>query len=225
MERIQNLGKETNQTLSFDYGKLKNEYVPDFTSNSNNMEEWLERSLVNSKFTYEKISDNSYVIVERKTQPAQPSAVKQNSKQTTQVHGRVVDNSGEPLIGVNVVQKETTNGTITDLNGNFSLNVPESSTLVFSYIGYETKELVWDGTQNIRVIMDEDSGLLDEIVVVGYGVQKRSDLTGTVASISKDRLENIPNLTLPKLSKEVFPCYDIKIHRRSTWKSNHSYQR
>ncbi|BBD44022.1 TonB-dependent receptor [Petrimonas sp. IBARAKI] len=205
MERIQDLGRETNQTLSFDYGKLKNEFAPAFTSRSNKMEEWLERSLINSKFTYEKTSERSYIIVDRKNEVVQSSATQQPGGQVRQVRGTVTDNTNTPLIGVNVVQKGTTNGTVTDMDGNFSLSVPQGSSLVFSYIGFETQEITWSGTQNIQVNLNENSGLLDEIVVVGYGVQKRSDLTGTVASISRDRLENVPNLNIAQAIQGGIP--------------------
>ncbi len=205
MERIQEMGRETNQTLSFDYAKMKDECAPSFTSNSNNMEEWLGRSLQNSKFTYEKTGDRSYVIVARKTTASAPASAPETVKQTREVRGTVTDASNLPLIGVNVVEKGTTNGTVTDLDGRFSLNTPVGSTLVFSYIGYSTFETVWNGTQNIQISMSEDSGLLDELVVVGYGVQKRSDLTGTVASISKDRLENVPNLNIAQAIQGGIP--------------------
>lgn len=210
MERIQELGRESNQTLSFDYAKMKDEYAPPFTYNTNNMEEWLDRSLRNSKFTYEKTGERSYVIVAKKNTttppttpltPSKPSTI----KQTREVHGTVTDVSNTPLIGVNVVEKGTTNGTVTDLDGRFSLNVPVGSTLVFSYIGFSTFETVWNGSRNIQISMSEDSGLLDELVVIGYGVQKRSDLTGTVASISRDRLENVPNLNIAQAIQGGIP--------------------
>ena len=225
MERIQDLGRETNQTLSFDYGKLKNEFAPAFTSRSNKMEEWLERSLINSKFTYEKTSERSYIIVDRKNEVVQSSATQQPGGQVRQVRGTVTDNTNTPLIGVNVVQKGTTNGTVTDMDGNFSLSVPQGSSLVFSYIGFETQEITWSGTQNIQVNLNENSGLLDEIVVVGYGVQKRSDLTGTVASISRDRLENVPNLNIAQAIQGGIPGVMIQNSSAGrTWRPNHSYK-
>ena len=105
--------------------------------------------------------------------------------------GQVVsDNENEPLIGVAVVEKGTSNGTITDIDGNFSLNVQNNATLVFSYVGYTTQEAKPTGApMAIRLV--EDNKLLDDVVVIGYGVQKKSDLTGAVASVKGDDLKNL----------------------------------
>ena len=99
--------------------------------------------------------------------------------QSIQVTGKVIDNLGEPMIGVSVLEKGTTNGIVTDLDGNYSLNVPQGATLVFSYIGYMTQEqTVTSGTLNIT--MKEDNELLDEVVVIGYGTVKAKNFTGSV---------------------------------------------
>ncbi|WP_236973587.1 SusC/RagA family TonB-linked outer membrane protein [Membranihabitans maritimus] len=109
------------------------------------------------------------------------------------VKGTVIDNKGEPLIGVNVRVKGADKGTATDFNGMFTLqDVNENATLVFSYIGYQTIEIPVDGRVNIEVTMISDSELLDEIVVVGYGTQKRSDLTGSVSSVPMEHIRNQP---------------------------------
>lgn len=88
------------------------------------------------------------------------------------ITGKVTDNKKEPLIGVSISEKGTTNGTITSLDGSFSLNVGTGSTLVFSYIGYKTQEIVPGGRTFIDVVLQEDAEQLEEVVVVGYGVQK-----------------------------------------------------
>ena len=92
------------------------------------------------------------------------------------VNGKVTDISGEPLIGVNVFEKGTSNGTITNVDGRFSLNVSSNSTLTFSYIGYKTQEIIVGTQQAISVTLTEDSEQLEEVVVVGYGVQKKKNL-------------------------------------------------
>jgi TonB-linked SusC/RagA family outer membrane protein len=109
--------------------------------------------------------------------------------QVTVVKGTVQDQSGEPLIGVTVMAKGTTNGTMTDIDGRFSLSVAKSNaTLVFTYVGMETQEIALSGRTNIDVTMREDASTLDEVVVVGYGTQRRSDITGSVASLSEDQM-------------------------------------
>ena len=107
--------------------------------------------------------------------------------QTVKVTGKVTDNLNEPMIGVSVLEKGTTNGVITDLDGNYALSASEGSTIVFSYIGYVTQEKkAVAGTMNI--ILKEDSKTLDEVVVVGYGVQKKESLTGAIAAIGADEI-------------------------------------
>lgn len=102
---------------------------------------------------------------------------------TKNVSGIVKDESGEPVIGANVVVKGTTNGTVTDMNGRYSLSVPEGSTLQISYIGYNTQEVKVGSGNVVNVSLREDSEALDEVVVIGYGTVKKSDLTGAVGSV------------------------------------------
>ena len=101
------------------------------------------------------------------------------------VQGTVVDmENGEPVIGASILEVGTTNGTITDFDGNFSITVQPGATLQFSYMGYKTQELPATATMQVR--MGEDSELLDEVVVVGYGVVKKNDATGSVTAIKPD---------------------------------------
>ena len=94
-----------------------------------------------------------------------------------------------PLIGVNVMVKGTTNGTSTDLDGSFTINVedPENAILVFSYIGYIQQEISLEGQTNLNLSLSEDFAELDEVVVIGYGTMKKSDLTGAIESFIKSR--------------------------------------
>lgn len=112
------------------------------------------------------------------------------SKKTNKITGVVLDPSGEPVIGANVVVKGSTNGTITDIDGNFSIqNVPENAVLLVSYIGFNTKEVALAGKTAVSVRLQEDTQVLDEVVVVGYGVTKKRDLTGAVGAVKMD--ENV----------------------------------
>ena len=97
----------------------------------------------------------------------------QTAMQAATVKGLVVDANGEPIIGASVLLKGTTNGTITDIDGNFTLQGVKAGTLVISYIGYKTQEVVVSGNASLKVVLTEDSEVLDEVVVVGYGTQKR----------------------------------------------------
>ena len=114
------------------------------------------------------------------------NAVQQNSV----AKGNVKDAAGEPVIGASVVVKGTTNGTITDFDGNFELSgVSKGATLEISFVGYATQEMTFNG-QAINVVLKENNEMLDELVVVGYGVQKKANLTGSVASINAEALES-----------------------------------
>ena len=108
--------------------------------------------------------------------------------------GQVIDNNNMPLPGVSVVIKGTTAGTITDFDGNYNLNteLSDSTVLVFSYVGFKTQEIVVDGQSVINVLMEEDTSLLDEVVVVGYGTQKKSVITGAISGVKQTELEDLP---------------------------------
>lgn len=113
--------------------------------------------------------------------------------QTTAIQGKVKDAKGENLIGVSIKVKGTSSGVMTDVNGNFKLNVPKSNaTLEFSYIGFLNQEIDLKGKTVLNVILQEDMKLLDEVVVVGYGVQKRTSVTGSVSTMSDKELLKAP---------------------------------
>lgn len=114
----------------------------------------------------------------------------QINQQASVCKGTVKDATGEPVIGASVMVEGTTNGVITDLDGNFSLpNVQKGATIAISYIGYGTQHVKWEG-HALTVTMKEDTELLDEVVVVGYGTQKKVNLTGSVASVSTDEIKD-----------------------------------
>ena len=110
-----------------------------------------------------------------------------------QVSGTVVDAAGEPIIGASVIVKGTSTGTVTDLDGNFIIkNTPENANLLISYVGYRNQTISVAGKTQINVTLEEDRQLLDEVVVVGYGVQKKSDVTGALAHIDSKELTQMP---------------------------------
>ncbi|EKJ90471.1 TonB-dependent receptor P26 [Bacteroides finegoldii] len=128
-----------------------------------------------------------------------PSSVYSQSQK--QITGSVQDIQGNPLIGVSILETGTSNGTITDMNGTYSLNVSSTgATLKFSYIGYEEQLIKIQGRNIINVKMNEEASNLDEVVVVGYGVQRKSDLTGAISSINADEaLKKMPTAQVADL--------------------------
>lgn len=125
---------------------------------------------------------------------AAPAGAEKNA--TAIVTGEVIDNTGEPLIGATVMLKGGTVGASTDIDGKFSINVPVGSTLTVSYIGYRSRE-VKATTEPMKILLDEDSALLDEVVVVGYGTQKKATMTGAVSVVGSDALASKGSLASP----------------------------
>ncbi|MDO6440404.1 TonB-dependent receptor [Cyclobacterium sp. 1_MG-2023] len=112
------------------------------------------------------------------------------------ITGTVKDANGEPIPGVTILLPGTTTGTTTDLDGKYSISVPEGSNLVFSFIGFETQKIPINDKSVIDVVLTEDTASLDEFVLVGYGMQKKSDVTGSVARVTTEKTEDLPNYSI-----------------------------
>lgn len=112
--------------------------------------------------------------------------------QSIELKGTVLDAANETVIGASVIEKGTMNGVVTDYDGNFIITVSENATIVISYVGYLTQEIAVDGRQTLQVTLKEDIAMLDEVVVVGYGTMKKSDISGSITSVSGDKLARIP---------------------------------
>ncbi|MDD4591534.1 MAG: TonB-dependent receptor, partial [Parabacteroides sp.] len=124
-------------------------------------------------------NDDQEIISEQNTQ-----------QQKREITGNITDQNGEPIIGANIVEKSTTNGTITDVDGNFSLQVEENAVLHISYIGYLSQDINVTGGKKINIVLEEDAKALEELVVVGYGTQQKINLTGAVAQVRGEVLED-----------------------------------
>lgn len=129
-----------------------------------------------------------YVVMDKKIVLSTETETTQVVQQKQKVSGRVVDASGEPIIGATIKEKGTSNGTISDFDGNFVLEVSPSSVLEISYIGYQSQSVTSDGSQPLSITLKEDTQTLEEVVVVGYGVQKKANLTGAVSSVKMDEI-------------------------------------
>ena len=106
--------------------------------------------------------------------------------QSGEISGNVVDGTGEPIIGATVMEKGTSNGTITDIDGNFKIKVEANATLVFTYIGFQNQEL--PAQDGMKVVMQDDALSLNEVVVTGYTTQRKADLTGAISTVSVDEI-------------------------------------
>lgn len=130
-------------------------------------------------------------------------------QQAKTVTGTVTDVSGEPIIGANIRIKGTTTGTITDIDGNFSIEAKPQSVIEVSYIGYLTQETVINNQKSIRFLLKEDTKTLDEVVVIGYGVQKKADLTESVANINTEKLNTQSNANIGQALQGKIAGVDI----------------
>ncbi|MDD4589875.1 MAG: TonB-dependent receptor [Parabacteroides sp.] len=177
--------------------------------------------LQGTEYTY-TIRENHIVITK-----APVIAQQQNKKN---VNGTITDINGEPIIGANIVEKGTTNGTVTDIDGNFLLSVANNAVLHISYIGYLAQEVITTGRNTVNVVLQEDTKALEEIVVVGYGVQKKVNLTGAIGTVKTDEAlkarpvtnvqellsSSVPGLFISKGSGAVGSGASINIRGTST---------
>jgi TonB-dependent SusC/RagA subfamily outer membrane receptor len=147
------------------------------------------------------------VLVKLPPAATQPAAVQQNGRK---VSGTVVDAVGEPVVGANVLEKgSTTNGTVTDVEGNFSLTVAESAVLQVSFIGYITQEIPVGNRNSLNVILKENIAALDEVIVIGYGTAKRKDVTGSVVRADLSKLQESPNVSIGQSLQGTIPGLNV----------------
>ncbi len=181
---------ETQSEFSFMYNLKQIDLSKEMDVNIENqtVDEILNRVLKGTDITY-TVNDRLIVIHKGKNVEL---TEKLAEGQQRSVSGKVTDSTGQPLPGVTVVVKGTTLGTVTDTNGRYSLaDIPENASLQFSFVGMKTQELPIAERISINVIMEEDAIGIDEVVAIGYGTIKKSDLTGSVASVKSENLQNV----------------------------------
>ena len=139
------------------------------------------------------------------------SAGKSISQQSKVVSGTIKDQKGEALIGVNIVEKGTSNGTITDLDGRFSISVSPGATLIVTYVGYVPQTIPLGEKNSLSIILKEDSKGLEEVVVVGYGTQKRVNLTGAVEQVTSEVFDNRPMANVTQGLQGAVPNLNISL--------------
>ena len=159
-------------------------------ANSNQIDEILTQALTGTGLTY-TINDRNINIM-RKAYARQ--------QQAKQITGKVLDNNGDPIIGANVVEKGTTNGSITDVEEAFNISIAPGAILSISYIGYKPTEIKVGSQNSYNITLEEDSETLDEVVVIGYGTARKIDLTGSTSSLGGDKLRM---KSTPQLSSQL----------------------
>lgn len=197
--RLEQLFKEIRRQSGYDFfydlNALKHAKRIDLSVQNETLETVLKRCFENQPFTY-VIKDNAVIVKSGEAQPLVNIALAQ--LQRIDVKGKVTDQNGGPLPGVSIKLKGSNTGAMTDGNGNYSISLPNSTgTLVFSFIGFATQEIPVNGQNTINVVLKEEDKALSEVVVVGYGTQKKVNLTGAVSNVSGTELttRQAPNTT------------------------------
>ena len=166
------------------------------------------KQLFNNEGINYEITENNLILIN--PSPEQLKIISQNKSQVRKkVTGIVKDEKGEPIIGANVVERGTTNGVITDIDGNFELNVASSSVLEISYIGYVSQEILIGNKNKFHIKLVEDTQNLDEVVVVGYGTMRKKDMTGSVASADLGALKGSPNVNILQGLQGTLPGLNV----------------
>lgn len=180
------------------------------------VEDFLKTILAGTSLTYRQVN-NQILIVPVKNDFQSPAVLSVSGHEKLQyvpvaniVTGRVTNTKGEPLVGVSVTIRGATTGTSTDGKGSYSIDVPANGTLIFSYVGFATREIAVNGRSSVDVKLEESVSALDQVVVVGYGTKKKGEVTGSIASISGDALVKNRTTNLVKGLQGTVPGLIIK---------------
>lgn len=183
-ELLNTIEKQTPYRFSYRDADLKGKSSVTISSKNEELKEVLTRELAQRGLSY-RVSENLIIIL-----PA--SQDRTPTEKTNKITGIVKDAQGEPIIGANIMVKGQSIGTITDIDGRFTLDAPEDAVLQVSYIGYTAQDIRIGNKKDFNVILEEDTKVLDEVVVVGYGVQKKSDVTGAMIRVDSEELNSRP---------------------------------
>ncbi len=184
---IEEIERQTDLSFMYDNNVFNVDRPVSISVENATVKSVVEKLISGENLKYEMV--NRYIVI---TANNTPSAFSQQQKS---VSGKVTDSSGEGLPGVSVVVKGTTIGTITDIDGNYSIsNIPEDATMQFSFIGMKLQEFVVGNKTSVNVTMEEETVGIEEVIAIGYGTMKKSDLTGSVTSVSSAELAAYPAL-------------------------------
>lgn len=198
-EVIKQIEEQTDYLFVYNHDKVNLNNTVTIQANNETVAEVLNQMFAGTDIIY-AMQGNNILLMQK------DAVVQQSGKVVT---GTIVDPSGMPVIGANVMVKGTTNGTITDMDGKFSLEVEEGATLQISYIGYANQEIKVGNQKTLSIALKEDAEALDELVVVGYGTMKKENLTGAIAQVSSDVLESKPISNLGQGLQGVIPNLNV----------------
>ena len=186
---INEIEKQTDYLVVYSNREVDANRKVDVQRKSDKVSSYLNEAFEGTDIGYD--FENNYIVLMKKANrnaTAIAEMIRSTQQQGKTITGKVVDVNGEPIIGANIIEVGTTNGTVTDIDGNFSLKVADNATIRISYIGYLEQEINTAGKTSFNITLVEDTQALEEVVVIGYGVVRKSDLTGSVASLKSDDL-------------------------------------
>lgn len=193
---IWELQKQTDFTFMYSTNDVQAVKVSNLSVVEEEVTKVLDKCLENTNLSY--TIKNDVVVIKKSARASNASSAQQQKKHN--ITGSVVDANKEPLMGVNILVKGTNQGAISDLNGNFLLTTNyENVTLLASFIGFATSEISAQSGENVRIVLKEDDMILDEVIVTGYGMFKKSAFAGSASVIKTEKLENVPVLSVNDL--------------------------
>lgn len=195
---IKQIEEQTDYLFVYNHDKVNLNNTVTIQANNETVAKVLNQMFAGTDIIYAMQGNN--ILLMRK------DVVQQSGKLVT---GTIVDSSGTPVIGANVMVKGTTNGTITDMNGHFSLEVEEGAVLQISYIGYANQEIEVGNQNKLSIALKEDAEALDELVVVGYGTAKKKDISGSVVHADLEVLRESPNVSFASALQGTVPGMNV----------------
>ena len=207
-EVVDYLTQETDYSFFFKSDDIDTQQLVSVNVNSDSIDEVLSQALAKTNLAY-SVKDKNIVIYEKASVKA---AVQASQQKGAPVKGNIVDLSGEPVIGATVQVKGTTTGSISDIDGNFTLNVSPGDIVEVRYIGYKPQTVKYKDQKDLQVVLREDSELLDEVVVVGFGTQKKVNVTGSVGTVSSKELDSRPVNNVSQALQGVVPGLNLSVN-------------
>ncbi len=209
---INEIERQTDYLVVYSNREVDTNRKVNFQQNSDKVSSYLNSAFSNTDIGYN--FENDYIVLSKKASQNAigiTPLIEANQQQGKSITGKVTDENGESVIGANIVEKGTTNGTVTDIDGNFSLQIKENAILHISYIGYLTQEIQTAGRTSLNITLREDTKSLDELVVVGYGVQKKVNLTGAVTSVNfNESINSRPLTTVSSALSGMVPGLNVR---------------
>lgn len=205
-EVLSNIERQTDYLFVYDKSEIDINQQVTINVKDKAVAEVLSILLQNTDIIYAMEGNNIMLMKSDKVRNGINLTYQQTGKKIT---GKIIDDYGDPIIGANVMEKGTMNGVVTDIDGNFSIIVNDNSILQISYIGYLAQDITTAGKSSFSITLKEDSQAIEEVVVVGYGVQKKVNLTGAVTQVTSKVLENRPITNLSQGLQGIVPNLNV----------------